>query len=63
MMLVKNDLCGLNNTESFLYTISCNVALLSVLFLLENEFRPIGMLIFAFLLCVFLLFTLLYLII
>ena len=24
-MLVKHDSCRLNNTESFLYTISCNV--------------------------------------
>ena len=47
-MLVKQDSCRLNNTESFLYTVRAMLTLLSVLFLLGKEFHSISMLFFVF---------------
>ena len=39
-MLVKHDSCRLNNTESFLYNISCNVDIVECIIVIGNVFPP-----------------------
>ena len=47
-MLVKHDSCRLNNTESFLYTISCYVDIVEYIIVIGKGIPPISMLIFVF---------------
>ena len=48
-MLVKQDSCSLNNTESFLYILFfVMLTLLNVLFILRKGFCPKSMLIYVF---------------
>ena len=39
-MLVKHDSCRLNNTESFLYNISCNVDIVECIIVIGNVIPP-----------------------
>ena len=39
-MLVKHDSCRLNNTESFLYTISCNVDIVEFIINIGKGIQP-----------------------
>ena len=39
-MLVKHDSCRLNNTESFLYTISCNVDIVECIIVIGKGIPP-----------------------
>ena len=39
-MLVKHDSCRLNNTESFLYTISCNVGIVACIIVIRKGIPP-----------------------
>ena len=39
-MLVKHDSCRLNNTESFLYTISCNVDIVACIIVIGKGIPP-----------------------
>ena len=39
-MLVKHDSCRLNNTESFLYTISCNVDIVECITVIGKGIPP-----------------------
>ena len=48
LMVLKQDLCRLNNTESFYILLLAMLKLRSVLLLLGKGFRPISMLIFVF---------------
>ena len=43
-MLVKQDSCRVNNTESFIYTVSCKVYIVECISLLGKGIRPIIML-------------------
>ena len=40
LMLVKHDLCRLTNTESFLYTISCNVDIVECIIAIGKGILP-----------------------
>ena len=39
-MLVKQDSCRLNNTESFLYTVSCNVGIVECIIVIGKRILP-----------------------
>ena len=39
-MLVKQDSCRLNNTESFLYTVSCNVDIVACILVIGKGIPP-----------------------
>ena len=39
-MFVKHDSCRLNNTESFLYTISCNVDIVEFIIVIGKGISP-----------------------
>ena len=47
-MLVKHDSCRFNDTESFLYTFSCNVDIIECIIVIGKGIRPISMLILSY---------------
>ena len=40
MVLVNYDSCRLNNTESFLYTVSCNVGMVECIIVIRKRIPP-----------------------
>ena len=48
-MLVKHEACSLNNTESFLYTVSCNIDIVECIIVIGKDIQPIKHAIFCLL--------------